>query len=181
MSLSACLVCRSETRAGTGLVQPKLRPPQDPTLWNSRLSLPRKVGIGFNAWITLGWTARLDLEPQHTHRQDRPPPCLSSLPPSASLASESKGKGPLAAALERLVITRQHGSAASYSCGIRRRKPQRAPSRLCIRKFTYDALDVGARRLGGRGESHLPACLPGRETLGEPTCSGLPHHLQLSR
>lgn len=58
--MSLCMsVCRSETGAGTHLThfdetsQPApSAAATDPTPWNSRLSLPRNVGIGFNAWIT---------------------------------------------------------------------------------------------------------------------------------
>lgn len=101
-----------------------------------------------------------------------------SLPPRLARIGNRR---PLAAALERLVITRQHGNAASYSYGICRRKP-----RIVAEPFATSTGNphMTRPRLGDGGWEEadptcLPACLlrlPGSESLTE-----LPHHLQLSR
>ena len=86
---------------------------------------------------------------------------------SVSLPSRLVGIGtakPLAEALGRLVITRQHGNAASYSYGTRRRQPQRAPV-ISNSHMTRGRLVV--RRLG-RGEFHLPACPVQKPWEGQP-------------
>lgn len=123
--------------------------------------------IGFNALDHVdGLVPDLNI-----HTASTPTPCLSSPPLSLPLPSSRPrlvgvgiARKPLAAALERLVITRQHGSAASYSYGIRRRKPHKSPWLITeIRNLHMIALELGRRRrLGGKRRISIcliqPAC-----------------------